>query len=132
MIHKIFFIIKMEFFIRFDPLFVFFSFDVKGHSITQTWGSLGNQTGIEQPIKCNSLWKDLAALVKKFKIWLCARGTWMMLKFEKHICIRIDLFSIFQPVLFLYLCDNINYFWPKYYIFALLPNLYYNTSHIHE
>ena len=63
-----------------------FFFTSKGHSITQTWGGLGNKTGIEQPIKSNSQWNDLAVLAKKSEIWLRARGTWMMLKSGNHIC----------------------------------------------
>ena len=52
----------------------------KCHSITQTWVGLGNQTGIKQPTKCNSLWKDLAFLAKKSAVRLCVRGTWEILK----------------------------------------------------
>ena len=52
----------------------FFSSNVNGYSITQTWGSLGSQTGREQAIKCNFLWKDLDVLAKKYEIWFCARG----------------------------------------------------------
>ena len=63
----------------------FFFLTSKGHYITQVRGDLGNQTGIQQPIKSNSLWKDLAVLAKKSEIWLCALGTWMMLKSGKHI-----------------------------------------------
>ena len=73
-------------------LFFYFFFTSKGHSITQTWGGLGRQTGIEQSIKCNSLWKDLAVLAKKSEIWLRVRGTWMMLKSGKHIC-SVSIFS---------------------------------------
>ena len=50
----------------FDALFsVSFFFTLNGHSITQAWGGLGNQTGIEQPIKSNSLRNVLAVLAKK-------------------------------------------------------------------
>jgi len=48
-------------------LFLFF-LTSKGHFITQARGGLGNQTGIEQPIKYNSLWKDLAVFAKKSEI----------------------------------------------------------------
>ena len=43
-------------------------FTSNGHSITQTWGGMGNQTGIEQPMKSNSLWMDLEVLAKKSEI----------------------------------------------------------------
>ena len=66
----------------------FFSFFLtsKGHSTTQAWGGLDNQTGIKQPIKYNSLWKNIAVLDKKSEIWFHVRRTWMMLKSGKHIC----------------------------------------------
>ena len=40
----------------------------KCHSITQARSGLCNQTVIEQPIKNNSLWKDLAVFAKKSEI----------------------------------------------------------------
>ena len=46
-----------------------------GYSITQTWGDLGNKTGIEQPIKQIDLWKDRAFLAKESAISFCALGT---------------------------------------------------------
>ena len=64
----------------------------KDHSVTQTWGGLSNQTGIERPTKCSFLWNDLAVLAKKSTIWLCTRGTWVMLKAGKHIC-SVSIFS---------------------------------------
>ena len=66
-------------------LTVFFFLTSNGHFITQTWGGLGNQTGIEQPMKSNSLWKVLAVLAKKSDIWLRARGTWVILNSGKQI-----------------------------------------------
>ena len=49
--------------------FSFFFFLRRKISITQTWGSMGNQTGIEQPTKWSSLWKDLGVLAKESEIW---------------------------------------------------------------
>ena len=70
----------------------FFFLTSNGHSIAQVWGGLGNSTGIEQPIKNNSLWKDLAFLAKKSENWFLAHGTWVMLKSGKHIC-SVSIFS---------------------------------------
>ena len=47
----------------------FFFLTSNSHFITQTWGDMGNQTWIKQPIKNNFLWKDLAVLAKKSEIW---------------------------------------------------------------
>ena len=58
-----------------DGFFFFFFLTSNGHSITRAWSGLGNQTRIEQPIKCNFLWKDRAVLAKKSENWLCARGS---------------------------------------------------------
>ena len=69
-------------------------FTTKGHSITQTWGGLGNQTGIEQPTKWSSLRKDLAVLAKESEIWFYAHGMWVILKSGKHIC-KLSILSSF-------------------------------------
>ena len=45
----------------------FFFLTSNGHSITQTWGGQDNQTGIDQPMKSNSLQKVLAVLAKNPK-----------------------------------------------------------------
>ena len=60
-------------------LFSFF-FSTNDYSFTQTWGGLGNQTGIKQPIikqpiKQRDLWKDRAFLAKESAISLCILGT---------------------------------------------------------
>ena len=53
----------------------FFFFATNDYSSTQTWGGLGNQTEIEQPIKQRDLWKDRVFLAKESAISLCALGT---------------------------------------------------------
>lgn len=63
------------------------------YSITRIWGGLSNHTGIEQPTKQISLWKDRAYLVKESAIRFYALGMWDILKSEKHIwrvCIASD------------------------------------------
>ena len=49
-------------------------FPVNGYSITQTWGGLGSQIEIEQPIKHKDLWNEHAFLAKESAISLCVLG----------------------------------------------------------
>ena len=45
-----------------------------GYSITQDWGGLGSQTGIEQPIKHRDLWKERTFLANESAISFCVLG----------------------------------------------------------
>ena len=79
-----------------QPLHLFFFFfflTTKGYYINQTWGGMGNQTGIKQPTKWSFLWNDLAVLAKESEIRFCTRGIWVILKSRKHICRVSILFN---------------------------------------
>ena len=49
----------------------FFFLTANNYSITQIWGGLGSQTGIEQPVKHKDLWKERAFIASESAISFC-------------------------------------------------------------
>ena len=62
------------FLLHYKTYITFFFLAANGYPITQIWGGMGSQTGIEQPIKHKGLCKERAFLANESAISLCVIG----------------------------------------------------------